>query len=279
MVFFSPFKKQQRPVTPWVLILGAIVLLVAFGLRIFDAVRPNHATPTSDVPAISYQDVIEAQQPEPDVTPIPVPVVKPTPSPTPVEPKEEPLKAEFNLAVPFTSQAPTGNWDPLHEDACEEASIYMVEQFYAGAPAGKIDPKLADPELQRLVHFGESMGQGLSVTLAELQALLLKDSGTVSHIVDNPTVDEIKMLIAAGKPVIVPAAGRELGNPNFTGAGPLYHMFVIRGYTADSFIANDPGTRLGENYTYSIEVVMEALGDWNSGDPTTGAKRILYIDP
>ena len=77
----------------------------------------------------------------------------------------------------------------------------------------------------------------------------------------------------------MPAAGRELGNPNFTGEGPLYHMYVIRGYTADTFITNDPGTRNGENYIYAIDVVMNSIGDWNNGDPTNGAKRIFYIEP
>jgi hypothetical protein len=284
MVFFSPFKKKQQPLTPWYVFLGVAVLLVAFGLKIVQSVRPDRPTPTANIPSVSYQDAVNQNEPEP-ITPVPItPVIDNDPLPldevvpaAPSEPKA--LPTEFNLAVPFSSQAPTSNWDALHEDACEEASIFMVQQFYSGTQEGKLDPKIADPEITRLVHVGESLGQGPSITLAEAKDLLMKDSNTSAQIVDNPTVEDIKLLISLGKPVIIPAAGRELGNPNFTGAGPLYHMLVIRGYTEDTFITNDPGTRLGENYSYGIDVIMDAIGDWNDGDPVHGAKRILYLDP
>ncbi|HRH31905.1 MAG TPA: C39 family peptidase [bacterium] len=284
MVFFSPFKKKQQPLTPWYVFLGAAVLLVAFGLKIVQSLKPDRPTPTANIPAISYQDAIKQDEPEvvdptpnvPDATAAPAPAEEVEPTVT-HEPKA--LPTELNLAVPFTSQAPTGNWDALHEDACEEASMFMVQQFYLGTPAGKIDPKIADPEITRLVHVGESLGQGPSITLTGAKDLLMKDTNATAQILDNPTVEDIKLLISLGKPVIIPAAGRELGNPNFTGAGPLYHMLVIRGYTEDTFITNDPGTRLGENYSYGIDVIMDAIGDWNDGDPVHGAKRILYLDP
>ena len=47
--------------------------------------------------------------------------------------KEESVDAlpeEINIAVPFTSQAPYAIWDPLHDDACEEASLIMLDAFY-----------------------------------------------------------------------------------------------------------------------------------------------------
>ena len=47
------------------------------------------------------------------------------------------------------------------------------------------------------------------------------------------TIDDIKREVSQGHPVIVPFAGRMLGNPNFRGAGPLYHCLVIKGYTKD----------------------------------------------
>src|SRR3989344_7954888 len=39
-------------------------------------------------------------------------------SPSP-NPNPSPTRAEVNLAVPFTSQAPTGNWDLPYQEACE----------------------------------------------------------------------------------------------------------------------------------------------------------------
>ncbi|MFZ2681480.1 MAG: C39 family peptidase [Patescibacteria group bacterium] len=273
---FGKRTAKQATFNPWYAFLLVVVLGVTFGMRIYYGLKPDVGAPTADVPAVTYEEVVNeppvVTEPEVIDEPAPETVVEP-------EPPNQVSPAQFNLAVPFTSQAPTGNWDPLHEDACEEASFYMVQQFYAGIPAGKIDPNVADPELQRMVHAGESLAQGPSISLAEAQEFLLADSKTVSHVIDNPTVFDIKSLLAEGKPVIVPAAGRELGNPFFTGEGPLYHMLVIRGYTETTFITNDPGTRLGENYAYDIDVLMAAIGDWNNSDPTHGASRILYLDP
>lgn len=278
------FRKQRKPegrLSPWYGFLLLAVIAVAFGLKISAAWQLDTQPDVSHIPVETYEEIVSPPAPTPDPTPTPDPVIPPEPT-TPAVPEPvvvEGLKPQMNLAVPFTSQAPTGNWDPLHEDACEEASFYMVLQYYAGTPAGKIDPAVADPELQRLVHFGESLGNSPSISLAEAQEFLLQDAGVKARIIDNPSVEDIKRLIAAGKPVIVPALGQELNNPNFSGAGPLYHMYVIRGYTETSFITNDPGTRLGENYAYPVEVVMASIADWNNGNPQAGAKRILYLEP
>ncbi|MDP2632078.1 MAG: C39 family peptidase [Candidatus Uhrbacteria bacterium] len=192
----------------------------------------------------------------------------------------ETIPAEFNLGVPFTSQAPSSNWDLPYQEACEEASAYMVSEYYKGTVAGQIDPIVAETAILEVVAFEEDfLGFYLDTTVAETVSFIDMFYGLSARAVENPTVDDIKTEIAAGRPVIVPAAGRELGNPNFTGAGPLYHMLVIKGYTEDFFITNDPGTRNGESYVYDIDVIMEAMGDWNNGDPANGAKRVIFISP
>ena len=118
-----------------------------------------------------------------------------------------------------------------------------------------------------------------SLTAAELGAFTESYFGTVkASVIENPTIDQIKVYINAGIPVVVPAAGQELGNPFYTGVGPLYHFIVLRGYDGENFITNDPGTRRGENYTFAQSVVMSAMGDWNDGDPANGAKRILIFE-
>ena len=288
---FRAFTQRRRqttkPFRPWYGILFLVIIAVAFGLKIIDALKPDKQ-PISDVPAISYDDLVSddgapelpdevTHEPEPTM---PDPVDEPTEEIPSANPDAHPpLPLELNLAVPFTSQAPTSNWDAFHEDTCEEASFLMTVEFYGGRAAGKIDPTVVEPELTKLVDLETSLGMGFSISLAEAAQTIDEYYGLKTVILDNPTVDDIKSLIASGKPVIVPAAGRELGNPNFTGEGPLYHMYVIRGYTESTFITNDPGTRNGENYVYDIDVVMSSMGDWNSGDPTNGAKRVLYIEP
>lgn len=188
--------------------------------------------------------------------------------------------AQFNLAVPFTSQAPHADWNLPYQEACEEASAYMVSEYFKGTPSGKIDPDVADTAILDVVAFQEDFfGFYLDTTAHETAQFIDFYYGLHAQVIENPTVDQIKTEIAAGRPVIVPAAGRELGNPNFLGLGPLYHMFVIRGYTEDQFITNDPGTRNGEGFVYDIDVVMDAIGDWNNGDPASGAKRVIFVSP
>lgn len=187
------------------------------------------------------------------------------------------IPEEFNLAVAFTSQAPHHNWDLPYQEACEEASAYMVSLYYDGHPSGKVDPDVADAALLDVVDFQTDLyGFYLDTTAVETQRFMMEYFNVGAEVVHNPTVDQIKNEIANGRPVIVPASGRELGNPNFTGLGPLYHMFVIKGYTEDKFITNDPGTRNGENFVYDIDVVMSAMGDWNNGDPANGDKVVIF---
>lgn len=203
-----------------------------------------------------------------------------------VEPEEEvidpesDLPSQFNLAVPFTPQAPHANWDLPYQEACEEASAYMVSLYYQGVASGLVDPDVADAALWELVTFQNDLfGDYLDTTAVQTAQFIDQFYNLSTDVVEDPTVDQIKAEIAAGRPVIVPAAGRELGNPNFSGAGPVYHMLVIKGYTETQFITNDPGTRNGEDYVYDIDVLMSAMGDWNDGDPANGASRVIFVWP
>ncbi|MFA6132204.1 MAG: C39 family peptidase [Patescibacteria group bacterium] len=227
-----------------------------------------------------------------------VPVVEPPiveeieePTPDPVveeEPEEEipvlvttPMPVEFNLAVPFTSQAPLANWDVVHEDACEEAAIYMVNAFYEGWPAGKIDPNQADIDLLKIVDYEKALFGFFESTTAAQTAVLAEQMYGYERVevIEDPTVEDLKAHLVAGRPVIILAAGRMLGNPNFTGEGPLYHALVLKGYTKTTFVTNDPGTRLGADYQYSFDTIMEAMHDWNGGDVLNGAKVVVVIYP
>lgn len=193
---------------------------------------------------------------------------------------EDRYPATYNLAVPFTPQAPFANWDLPYQEACEEASAYMVWMYYQGEPSGLINPNDADEAIWELVDFQtDLLGTYMDTTVEETREFIDLFYGLAATVVDDPTVEQIKTEIAEGRPVIVPAAGRKLGNPYFSGDGPLYHMIVIKGYTETQFIVNDPGTKRGQDYVYDIDVVMEAMGDWNDGDPANGAKRVILLAP
>lgn len=270
-----------------VLSIIAAVVLIAFGAYYYFELRgPDYET--SDIPAVSFEDIsenvdeIEDTQEDiaEDLEEIDETeeVEQGIPEETDVLGEGNGIPEQINLAVPFTSQAPQANWSLPYQEACEEASAYMVSEYYAGTSAGKIDPDVADAAILDLVAFEEDfLGTYLDTTAVETVQFIDAYYGLNATVVENPTVDQIKAEIAAGRPVIVPAAGRELGNPNFTGEGPLYHMLVIKGYTANSFITNDPGTRNGENYVYNIQTIMDAMGDWNNGDPAHGAKVVIFV--
>lgn len=198
-----------------------------------------------------------------------------------VEDEQLLLQNEINLAVPFTPQAPFANWGLPYQEACEEASAYMVYLYYKGEPSGLVDQTRADVAIWEIVNFQtDYLGTYLDTTAFQTADVIDSFYGLTANVIENPTVDQIKTELAAGHPVIVPAAGRKLGNPFFSGEGPIYHMLVLRGYTDDDkFITNDPGTRNGEAYMYDIDVIMEAIGDWNNGDPGSGAKRVIFVAP
>ncbi len=192
-----------------------------------------------------------------------------------------PLPESFDLAVPFTSQAPYAAWDAVHKEACEEASLSMVHAFYEGVSGGKIEAAKAEQRIQEIVAFERKTFGFFEDTDAEQTAQIAREFYGYQkiEILIDPSVEDIKRQLVAGRPVIVPSAGRLLGNPFYNQPGPIYHMLVLRGYTKTKFITNDPGTRRGEGYQYSFDVVMQAMRDWNNGDVLNGRKVVLVIYP
>jgi len=192
-------------------------------------------------------------------------------------PTQAPLPQNINLQVPFTTQAPFANWDHAHEEACEEAAILMVNRFLKSKPI--TGPQDAENEILDLQKFQRQyFGFFESTTAQETATLIKKYYGyTNVEVKYDPTIQDIKEAVASGYPVILPAAGRKLGNPNFKSPGPLYHMLVVRGYRESTFITNDPGTRKGKEYVYSFDALYGAIGDWNAGNPSQGRKVMIVV--
>lgn len=202
-----------------------------------------------------------------------------------VKPREtqNTFAAEMNLAVPFTSQAPFADWNQPFQDACEEASILMVKEYYARNTSSALDKNAATKAILEMAAFEVTLlGYNKDTTVQETAQLAEKMFGFAkSDVLVNPTLNQIKMRLNNGEPVIVPLAGQLLKNPYFTPPGPTYHMAVIRGYTKNNqFIVNDPGTKRGNAYLYSFDIILDAIHDWNGeGDILEGKKRILILHP
>ncbi len=200
-------------------------------------------------------------------------------TPKPIATALDVIKTDIQLPlkVPFTSQAPLAIWDQLHQEACEEASLLMVYYYRTGQKF--TSPQEAEAEIKKMVTWEESNGFKIDLTAQELIAvasryLKLK----TGRVLMSPTVGQLKAELNAGRPVIVPAAGRLLLNHNFKVPGPIYHMLVLKGYDANGFIVNDPGTRRGESYLYSFERIMTAMHDWDPTNILNGRPSVVVFD-
>jgi predicted small lipoprotein YifL len=186
----------------------------------------------------------------------------------------EELPNEVNLDVPFFSQAPTGDWGEPYQESCEEASVLLAYYFVTGQTPTAEE---FEEDLLAIVDWEvDRFGQYEHTTVEQTAEIADQHLNYRSYeIVSDPSAEDIKGYLAAGYPVVAPFAGRYLGNPYFTGEGPVYHMLVIRGYDAKGrFITNDVGTRHGESFVYSEQTIMTALHDWHD-DAETDPEGIL----
>ncbi len=187
------------------------------------------------------------------------------------------LPAKASIRVPFMVQAPHANWDAPYQEACEEASVIMVDYFLRNAP---LEPDQANREILQLTQWEQAHHYKYDVSLTELKEIVEQYYGYKARISENVTVESIMYEISKGNPVIVPAAGRDLGNPYFSGEGPWYHMLVVTGYDRKYFITNDPGTRHGLDYKYRHDVLLNAIHDWTGvkEEIRNGPRRMLIIE-
>lgn len=227
--------------------------------------------------------------PETESNPSATPTTDPEPTPIESEPEMEPsssisIPAKYLIeGVPFVSQAPTRNWDMPFQEACEEASVLMVNRFYTKKPLPSVEEQ--DQIIVDMTEWGVEAMDGHVDTDAKTSAryfteYLEYDPARVSVVYDM-TINDIKAVLASGRPVIVPAAGRELGNENFVEPGPLYHMLVIVGYDQDEFITNDPGTRKGEGFRYKQQTLFAAIHDLPDAKERIleGRKAMIVVSP
>lgn len=192
------------------------------------------------------------------------------------------LPEKLILDVPFMSQAPHANWDDPYQEACEEASMIMVYNYLQGV--SEITPDEADQQILDLVAHQDSVGLPYDISTAEMQEVIQNFYGMDSTIITEKSinVESFRNTLNRGIPIIIPAQGQQLNNPNFSNGGPEYHMLVVIGYDHDKevFITNDPGTRKGKHFEYSYDTIMDAIHDW-TGDKSTvyrGEKRALIFE-
>ncbi|HLD71105.1 MAG TPA: C39 family peptidase [Candidatus Peribacteraceae bacterium] len=181
------------------------------------------------------------------------------------------------IEVPFAAQAPLGNWDMPYQEACEESSMILVHHYLEQLP---MTPEIMDAEILKVVEYeGEELGYHADTNAEQMATVAQKYYGHSATVYYDITIDDIKRELAKGNPVIVPLAGRDLGNPYYSGEGPWYHVLVIIGYDTKNFITNDVGTRRGEQYKYRYDVLFDAIHDWTGQkeDIRNGRKAMVVL--
>jgi hypothetical protein len=186
-----------------------------------------------------------------------------------------------NIAVPYVNESPDGSWTGSWKNACEEATITMIDAYYRGDKSVSIESAMAYMQTlfdAQKAASGSDANSDAAVTLGLIQ--------TYAHfgatIVENPTIEAIKAELDAGRPIIALHHGFDLGNKNipFLATGSSYHATVIKGYDdADQeFIVNDTGDDIdGPDHRYDYAVYMNSLHDYQyTTKLADGPPRVIF---
>ena len=191
--------------------------------------------------------------------------------------EEKPLPAEINLKVPFYPQAPFGNWAMPWQEACEEASVLLVANAYYEHNWSRDE---FNTQILTLVDWeNQTFGDYKHTDVAQTAEMLNDYLHLRTIIHENPTVDDVKKVLAQGHLIVMTFAGKHLANPNYKNGGPNYHAMVIKGYRKDGkIITDDVGTRNGEDYVYTWDTLQNSLHDY--AEPIeNGAKKMIEVLP
>lgn len=170
--------------------------------------------------------------------------------------------------VPFTTQAPFGNWsDSRQQDGCEEASALMAMSWVHKQGLSK--EKALSEILAISDYLKKEYGEYRDISAADALTWIFNDYFKYDKVslLKGITKENIIAELEKGQLIIAPMDGQALQNPNFTPPGPPRHMLLIRGYDASNkeFITNDPGTRKGELYRYNEDILYGAIRDYPTG--------------
>ena len=179
--------------------------------------------------------------------------------------QSKPLPASYRLDAPFIPQAPFHDWSEPWQNACEEAALLVAHHYIQGDKS--VPPAQVKQEILAMLDWQDKYyGTHKDLVAAEVGEMAEQYFGYEDVAVTyDVTIEDIKREVAAGNPVVIPAAGRTLNNPNFTAPGPVYHMLTVIGYTESTIITNDPGTRLGAGFTYTYDNFYNSIHDFVEG--------------
>lgn len=200
-----------------------------------------------------------------------------------VKEEEVVLPEKIEWPVPFTAQAPLGNWSDVKEgNGCEEASILMA---YAWAKNEEIKPEMAAKEIVAMSDYSLKLLGHFHDISNEDTIKLFKEYFKFNRVyLDNGvSLESIKNKLAEEKILMVAVNGDKLNNPNYQIPKPANHKLLIIGYdeTTKEYICHDPGTSRGEGYRYGYDQLLEAITDYPTGyreSFETAVKSMIVVE-
>ncbi len=174
--------------------------------------------------------------------------------------------------VPFTTQAPLGDWGEPWNEFSEEAVMAMARLWYLDEQIISLDQialMMKDIARYELEVFGSST---LS-DIYQVQIVLKNFFGMNSEILENPDISRMKEVLEEGSIIIAPINGKILLNPYYGNPAPSNHMVLIYGWKENYFITHDPGTSRGKSYLYEQKNILDSIQDLDA------QKRILIVSP
>jgi hypothetical protein len=250
----------MAPVVRWVAAF-AVVAAMGAAAGVYFAVRPG-----SDVTYVTPTTV--ALNPTANAS------AGPSASPSP-------LPTNVLLPVPYTDQAPLGDW-AAKQHTCEEASLAMVDRYLAGDHSGsQIDALTANAAINRITRWKPAV----DLTTEQVGEVATEHLGW-SHEVLPATRANMQQQLALGRPLIVGVRTHGLGNSNYPGYATHYeqpgwsvsHYLVVTGYDqSGSFVLNDPGLTRGHGYSITYDQLMHAIDDLDQAYPSLNSGRVFLV--
>jgi hypothetical protein len=187
------------------------------------------------------------------------------------------LPAETDIFANFYPQAPLGNWTAPWNEACEEASVLLVANYYYSYNWTK--EQFSDQILKLIDWEKQNLGVYIDTSTAQNAEILTNYLHLKTVIHENPSLMDIKKILAGGHMIVASFSGKELGNPNYINGGPVYHVIVLKGYLANgNIITHDVATYKGANYLYEWNTLYNAMHDLAS-PIESGPKKIIEVFP
>lgn len=178
----------------------------------------------------------------------------------------ETIDEAVKLNVPYTSEAPAGKFVKPWNNACEEASIAMVEEYFFGNTTMS---KNAAIQKMNLLFKTENkiFGSNANTDAAHTVKLINEYTDFSATLKINPTLEKIKNELRSRHPVITFNYGKNIPNKNYRwyAGGSYYHTLVLVGFddTTKEFITNDSGdNKTGAFHRYKYETIMSSLHDY-----------------